>query len=70
MTVLDEAAFCNGGPDHRSTFEDDRWRVYDYTLVRDINQFLKGVRETTALTTDEKTPLEGEARFLRAWYLF
>lgn len=70
MTVLDEAAFCNGGPDHRSTFEDDRWRVYDYTLVRDINQFLKGVRETTALTTDEKTPLEGEARFLRAWYYF
>ena len=23
-TVIDEAAYCNGGPDHRSTFEDDR----------------------------------------------
>lgn len=69
-TVIDEAAYCNGGPDHRSTFEDDRWRVYDYTLVRDINQFLKGLRETTALTDAVKAPLEGEARFLRAWYYF
>ena len=67
---MDEAAYCNGGPDHRSTFEDDRWRVYDYTLVRDINQFLKGVRETTVLSEAEKAPLEGEARFLRAWYYF
>lgn len=69
-TVIDEAAYCNGGPDHRFTFEDDRWRVYDYTLVRDINQFLKGLRETTALTDAAKAPLEGEARFLRAWYYF
>ena len=69
-TVIDEAAYCNGGPEHRSTFEDDRWRVYDYTLVRDINQFLKGLRETTALTDAAKAPLEGEARFLRAWYYF
>lgn len=69
-TVIDEAAYCNGGPDHRSTFEDDRWRVYDYTLIRDINQFLKGLRETTALTDAAKAPLEGEARFLRAWYYF
>lgn len=69
-TVIDEAAYCNGDPDHRSTFEDDRWRVYDYTLVRDINQFLKGLRETTALTDAAKAPLEGEARFLRAWYYF
>lgn len=69
-TVIDEAAYCNGGPDHRSTFEDDRWRVYDYTLVRDINQFLKGLCETTALTDAAKAPLEGEARFLRAWYYF
>lgn len=69
-TVIDEAAYCNGGPDHRSTFEDDRWRVYDYTLVRDINQFLKGLRETIALTDAAKAPLEGEARFLRAWYYF
>lgn len=70
FTYIDDAAKCDGGPDQRSTFEDDLWRVYDYTLVRDINQFLKGVRATVALNDAEKAPLEGEARFLRAWYYF
>lgn len=70
LAILDEGVKCDGGPDQRSTFEDDLWRVYDYTLVRDINQFLKGIRETTALTDTEKASLEGEARFLRAWYYF
>lgn len=70
FTVIDEAAFCNGGPDHRSTFEDDLWRVYDYTLIRNINQFLTGLRATEALSAEEKAPLEGEARFLRAWTYF
>lgn len=70
FAIIDDAAKCDGGPDQRSTFEDDLWRVYDYTLVRNINQFLKGLRETTALTDAEKAPLEGEARFLRAWYYF
>lgn len=70
FTIIDDAARCDGGPDQRSTFEDNLWRVYDYTLVRNINQFLKGLRETTALTNAEKAPLEGEARFLRAWYYF
>lgn len=68
--VIDEAAISSGGPDQRSTFEDDRWRVYDYTFIRDVNQFLDGVRNTTALTAEEKAPLEGEARFLRAWCYF
>ncbi|MDD2437543.1 MAG: RagB/SusD family nutrient uptake outer membrane protein [Massilibacteroides sp.] len=70
LTVLDEAAYCNGGPDHRSTFEDDRWRVYDYTFIRNVNQFLSGLRATTVLKDSEKAPLEGEARFLRAWCYF
>lgn len=70
FTVIDEAAFCQGGPDQRSTFEDDLWRVYDYTLIRNINQFLTGLRATEALSAEEKAPLEGEARFLRAWTYF
>ncbi|MDR2119775.1 MAG: RagB/SusD family nutrient uptake outer membrane protein [Tannerella sp.] len=69
-SVIDEAATCDGGPDQRSTFEDDRWRVYDYTLIRNLNQFLKGVRETQVLTADEKSRLEGEVRFLRTWTYF
>lgn len=70
FTVIDEAAFCNGGPDQRSTFEDNLWRVYDYTLIRNINQFLTGLRATDALSAEDKAPLEGEARFLRAWTYF
>lgn len=70
QTIIDDAAKFDGGPDHRSTFEDNRWRVYDYTYIRNINQFLKGLRETKVLTDSEKRPLEGEARFLRAWCYF
>ena len=70
FTYIDDAAKMDGGPDHRSTFEDDLWRVYDYTFIRDVNQFLKGLRQTTALKDAEKAPLEGEARFLRAWCYF
>lgn len=70
MTILDEAAKCDGGPDTRTDFEDDRWRTYDYEFIRNINQFLKGVRETTVLTESNQKALEGEARFLRAWIYF
>ncbi|MDR0698272.1 MAG: RagB/SusD family nutrient uptake outer membrane protein [Tannerella sp.] len=69
-SFIDEAAKCDGGPDTRSTFEDGLWRVYDYTLIRNFNQFLEGVRATEVLTADEKRRLEGEARFLRAWTYF
>jgi len=68
--VIDEAAKSDGGPDTRSTFEDDLWRVYDYTLIRNINQFLAGVRATTILKEEEKKSIEGEARFIRAWTYF
>ena len=36
MTILDDAAKCDGGPDTRTSFEDDRWRVYDYTFIRNL----------------------------------
>jgi hypothetical protein len=70
FTIIDDGAKCDGGPDQRSTFESDRWRTYDYTLIRNINQFLAGLRATTVLSAEEKMPLEGEARFLRAWTYF
>jgi len=69
-TILDEAAKTDGGPDNRQGFEDNRWRVYDYTLLRNLNQFLKGVRETTVLDAATQKQLEGEARFIRAWLYF
>ena len=69
-TILDEASKSDGGPDTRQGFEDDRWRVYDYTLLRNLNQFLKGVRSSTVLDDATRNQLEGEARFIRAWLYF
>lgn len=70
FTYIDEAAKCDGGPDYRSTFEDDLWRTYDYEFVRNANQFLQGLKATSVLKDEEKKPLEGEVRFLRAWCYF
>lgn len=70
FTLIDEAAKCEGGPDQRSTFEDDLWRVYDYDMIRNCNQFLAGLHGTPVLKDSEKAPLEGEVRFIRAWIYF
>ncbi|WP_298647573.1 RagB/SusD family nutrient uptake outer membrane protein [uncultured Proteiniphilum sp.] len=69
-TILDEASRSDGGPDTRQDFENDRWRVYNYTLLRDLNQFLKGVHESTVLDDETRAQLDGEARFVRAWLYF
>ncbi|MGI6074587.1 MAG: RagB/SusD family nutrient uptake outer membrane protein [Fermentimonas sp.] len=69
-TILDEASRFDSGPDTRQGFEDNRWRVYDYTLMRNLNQFLHGVRTTDALDDVTRKQLEGEARFIRAWLYF
>ena len=69
-TLLDEAGKSDGGPDQFSTFPDDLWRVYDYGLIRNINQFLEGLRATDILDEDAKNGYEGEVRFLRAWVYF
>lgn len=67
---LDEAEKCDGGPEQGSAFNDDHWRVYDYGYIRRANIFLNSLRETEAITSSEKTRLEGEIRFLRAWTYF
>lgn len=69
-TILDEAGKSDGGPDNIQDYGDALWRVYDYTLIRNMNQFLQGVRETTVIDEEEKLAYEGEVRFLRAWLYF
>ena len=69
-TYIDEAMKSDGGPDHLSTFGDDHWRVYDYGMIRNCNQFLEELRSTSALSAEDKKPLEGEVRFIRAWVYF
>lgn len=68
FSFLDEAIVFN----REARTEQDRnwWRIYDYGLIRNINQFLKGLKESTVLSETEKAPLEGEARLIRAWCYF
>lgn len=69
-TILDEAGKSDGGPDNIQNFSNEHWRVYDYGFIRNINQFLQGLRATDALNAEDKRLYEGEARFLRAWTYF
>ena len=66
---LDEACKSDGGPVQTQNFPNDRWRLYAYTLIRNINQFLMSVANSK-LDPDEKAGLNAEARFLRAWTYF
>ena len=70
--ILDEACYSSGGPDNRQDFGNDLWRVYNYTLIRNINQFLKGIYSDAAvnLAPAYRSQIEGEARFIRAWIYF
>lgn len=69
---LDEACNSSGGPDNTQNFGDTHWRVFDYGLIRNINQFLQGVRSEAAsgMNDAQRKQVEGEARFLRAWTYF
>lgn len=69
---LDEACWSNGSPETFNGFSNDFLRVYDYGLIRNMNQFLEGLRSSAADHMDqaERKNLEGEVRFLRAWTYF
>ncbi|MDR3134317.1 MAG: RagB/SusD family nutrient uptake outer membrane protein, partial [Prevotellaceae bacterium] len=72
--ATDEAAnsgaggWCWGG----SPYDDNIMRVYDYGLIRHINQFLAGIKSDASAGLDEayRRQLEGEVRFIRAWTYF
>ncbi|WP_394677054.1 RagB/SusD family nutrient uptake outer membrane protein [uncultured Sphingobacterium sp.] len=69
FAMLDEAGFSSGGPNTMQEFPDDFWRMYDYELIRNLNQFIVGVRQSS-LDENNKKSIEGEARFIRAWTYF
>jgi hypothetical protein len=75
--IMDEAANSSWGSwwwsaDNGGNYNNDIMRVYDYTLIRHINQFLESVRSDATAGLDEayRKQLEGEARFIRAWTYF
>lgn len=67
---LDESLRSSGGPDLFRTFGDDHWRIYDYGLIRNINQFLVSLANTDVISEDRKNQLRGEVRFMRAYTYF
>lgn len=67
--LLDEAAYSSGGPNNMQNYADNLWRVYDYTLIRNINEFIKGINGST-LSEEVKNGYIAEARFIRAWVYF
>ncbi|WP_333862194.1 RagB/SusD family nutrient uptake outer membrane protein [Sphingobacterium sp.] len=69
FAMLDEAGFSSGSPNNMQEFPNDFWRMYDYELIRNLNQFILGVRQST-LDENNKKSIEGEARFIRAWTYF
>lgn len=67
---LDETLRSSGGPDLFRTFGDDHWRVYDYGLIRNVNQFLASLDNTDVVSEERKNQLRGEVRFIRAYTYF
>lgn len=68
FTHTDEAVFHTR--DEVRNFDRNKWRVYDYTLIRNANDFLAGIKTSTVLSEEEKNQYIGEARFIRAWAYF
>lgn len=51
----------------------DRYKIFDYALIRRLNQFLEGIRSDAskkAMTATENNNFEGQAIFLRAYTYF
>lgn len=70
FTKVDDGCVTNGGRDNMQEYSDNQWRIYPYKYIRNLNQFLAGLRATTVLESTEKLRYEGEIRFLRAWAYF
>jgi starch-binding outer membrane protein, SusD/RagB family len=54
-------------------FTKDRYRAFDYGLIRRINIFLEGIRSDESkksMSPFENSAFEGQALFLRAWTFF
>lgn len=54
-----------------TTYATNRWFLWNYTLIRDINKTIEGIQEFgTTLDTVQKTQFVAELRFLRAFNYF
>ena len=73
FAAYDEAMW-SGNDDARNnivSYPFDRWRLWDYGLIRDINLALESIEKYgTTLTASQKTLFSAELRFLRAYQYF
>ena len=74
--LLDEANLSYGPAtttDAEKVIPRDFFQTYDYGLVRRMNQFLVGIRSNAAraaLLESDRSNMEAQCIFLRAWYHF
>lgn len=73
FAAYDEAMWSgnNDGPNNIVNYGNDRWRLWDYGLIRDINLALENIdTKSTALNAAQKAQFSAEFRFLRAHMYF
>lgn len=68
FSVLDEAVRHN--KDEFNGVDRNWWRIYDYELIRNVNQFIVGVNGSAVLSAEQKRSYIAEVRFIRAWNYF
>lgn len=69
----DEATWSGNGEGGNNivSYGFDRWRLWDYGLIRDINLALESIEKYgTTLTAEQKGQFSAELRFLRAYQYF
>ncbi|MBC8155299.1 MAG: RagB/SusD family nutrient uptake outer membrane protein [Bacteroidetes bacterium] len=71
--AYDEAMWSgnNDGPNNIISYPFERWRLWDYGLIRDINLALENIEQySTTLPAAQKIQFTAEFRFLRAYTYF
>jgi hypothetical protein len=73
FAAYDEAMWSNNddGRNNIVSYPFDRWRYWDYGLIRDINLAIENIEKfSTSLSETQKTQFSAEFRFLRAFVYF
>ena len=61
----------NEGRNNITSYATNRWELWDYGFIRDINLSIEKMTELgTSLTADQKKQFGAEFRFIRAWMYF
>ncbi|WPR76311.1 RagB/SusD family nutrient uptake outer membrane protein [Algoriphagus sp. NG3] len=74
FAAYDEAMWSgysgNDGLNNIVTYNFNRWELWDYELIRDINLSINKLNTVSELNEDQKTQFLSELRFIRAYVYF